>query len=48
MAEIQEPTKEDAFTLFEEIQRKFPGGTLGDDKWYLVTVGWQTSIDKPY
>jgi len=48
MTEIQEPTKEDAFTLFEEIQHKFPSGTLGDDKWYLVTVCWKTLRDIPY
>jgi hypothetical protein len=40
MAEFQEPTKEDAIALFEEIQKKFPSGTLGEDKWYLVTVSW--------
>jgi len=45
MAEIQEPTKEDAFTLFEEIQRKFPGGTLGDDKWYLVTLSALVGVE---
>lgn len=48
MAAIYEPTKEDAIALFEAIQRKFPNGTLGDDKWYLVTVSWQTSIVVPY
>jgi hypothetical protein len=44
MAPIHEPTKEDAIALFEEIQKKFPSRNLGDDKWYLVTVSWQTSI----
>jgi hypothetical protein len=48
MAEFHEPTKEDAFALFEAIQQKFPNETLGDDKWYLVTVSWQTSIDTSY
>jgi len=46
--EFHEPTKADAFALFEVIQQKFPSSSLGDDKWYLVTVGWQTSIDIPY
>lgn len=45
MAAIHEPTKEEAIALFESIEKKFPHGTLGDDKWYLVTVSWQTSIE---
>ena len=44
MAEQQEPTKEDAVALFEAIETKFPSGTLGDDKWYLVTVSYETLL----
>lgn len=38
MANTREPTEEEAITLFEAIEKTFPHGTLGDDKWYLVTV----------
>jgi hypothetical protein len=48
MAEDLQPTKSDAIALFEAIQHKFPSGTLGDDKWYLVTVRWETSIGGLY
>jgi hypothetical protein len=44
MAELQEPTKEDSIALFEAIQKRFPSKALGGDKWYLVTVSWQTFI----
>ena len=48
MAEFQEPTKEESIALFEAIQKKFPSKALGCDKWYLVTVSWQTSIKLTY
>jgi hypothetical protein len=48
MAEFQEPTKEESIALFEAIQKKFPSKALGGDKWYLVTVSWQTSIEFTY
>jgi hypothetical protein len=44
MAEFHEPTQEEAVALFQIIEQKFPNGTLGDGKWYLVAVSWQTSI----
>ncbi len=44
MIEFHEPTKEEAVALFESIEQKFPHETLGDDKWYLVTVSWQMLI----
>ncbi|PMD41083.1 hypothetical protein L207DRAFT_426493 [Hyaloscypha variabilis F] len=45
MAEFHEPTKEDAFALFEAIQQKFPNETLGDDKWYLVTLSALVGVE---
>jgi hypothetical protein len=42
MAIYQEPTSEDAIALFKEIEQIFPHKTLGDDKWYLVAVNFQT------
>lgn len=41
MAEFAEPTKADAFALFSAIEKKFPHSTVGDDKWYLITVSAQ-------
>jgi hypothetical protein len=35
---IKGPTTEGAIALFEELERKFPRNTLGEDKWYLVAV----------
>ncbi|CZR57335.1 uncharacterized protein PAC_07224 [Phialocephala subalpina] len=42
MRSIQEDqvlSADDAFKLFQDIEKRFPGKTLGDDKWYLVAVG---------
>jgi len=38
MATLQEPTPEQAVSLFKEIEDLFPHKTLGGDKWYLVAV----------
>jgi hypothetical protein len=38
MTTFREPTAEDATVLFEELEKKFPHETLGNDKWYLVAV----------
>lgn len=38
MATIREPTPEEAIILFKAIEERFPHKTVGDDKWYLVTV----------
>jgi hypothetical protein len=37
-APLPEPSKDEALALFKAIEAKFPSNTLGDDKWYLVTV----------
>lgn len=33
-----DPTSEEALALFEAVEEKFPSETLGDDKWYILTV----------
>lgn len=39
------PTKDEAITLFESVEEKFPHETLGDDKWYMVVVSdWSLEI----
>ncbi|KAL2075076.1 hypothetical protein VTL71DRAFT_18 [Oculimacula yallundae] len=38
MATYREPTEEEAFTLFEAVDTKFPHNTLGEDAWYLVVL----------
>jgi hypothetical protein len=35
---LDDPTEEEALALFKAIKEKFPSGTLGTDKWYIVTV----------
>jgi len=45
MAEMQEPTVEEALALFEAIEQKFPHETLGDDKWYLVTLSALVGVE---
>ncbi|KUJ10211.1 uncharacterized protein LY89DRAFT_710930 [Mollisia scopiformis] len=34
----QGPSEQDAVALFEDVQKKFPHNTLGDDKWYMVVL----------
>ncbi|KUJ24009.1 uncharacterized protein LY89DRAFT_604316 [Mollisia scopiformis] len=41
------PTRDDAFKLFQNIENKFPGKTLGDDKWYLVAVAALVGSTEP-
>lgn len=36
--QLPKPTPENAISLFQRLQAKFPSGALGDDKWYLVAV----------
>jgi len=43
MATTAEPTKGEAVSLFEAVEKKFPHKTVGEDTWYLVVVGWQIS-----
>jgi hypothetical protein len=38
MSTNQDPTPAQAFTLFEEVEKKFPNQALGDESWYLVVV----------
>jgi len=45
MAELHQPTKEDAVALFQSIEQKFPHRTLGDDKWYLVTLSALVGVE---
>lgn len=34
----RDPTEEEALALFKAIEDKFPSKTLGDEKWYILTV----------
>ena len=38
MTEPTEPTAENAITLFQSLEQKFPTNTLGPDRWYLIAV----------
>ncbi|KAK0507110.1 hypothetical protein JMJ35_010568 [Cladonia borealis] len=42
-----EPTAEKAITLFQELERKFPTKTLGEDRWYLIAVSALTGGGQP-
>ena len=33
-----EPTAEEAIILFQELEKKFPTATLGENRWYLIAV----------
>lgn len=35
----RDPTEDEAITLFKAVEERFPSKTLGDDKWYILTVG---------
>jgi hypothetical protein len=34
----RDPTEEEALALFKAVEEKFPSKSLGDDKWYILTV----------
>lgn len=34
----RDPTEDEALALFKTIEERFPSQTLGDDKWYILTV----------
>ncbi len=34
----QDPMEDEALALFEAVEKLFPSETLGDDKWYILTV----------
>jgi hypothetical protein len=34
----QDPTEQEALALFKAVEQKFPSQTVGDDKWYVLTV----------
>ena len=38
MSSSEEPTVEEAKSLFEKLAQKFPSKTLGVERWYLVAV----------
>ena len=35
---VRDPTPEEALALFKDVEDHFPSKTLGDDKWYVLTV----------
>jgi hypothetical protein len=34
----RDPTDDEALTLFKAVEALFPSQTLGDNKWYILTV----------
>jgi len=38
MGDPSEPTAEQATKLFQDLERRFPSKTLGENRWYLVAV----------
>nr|POE82361.1 hypothetical protein CFP56_72509 [Quercus suber] len=36
---LTNPSPEEALRLFQDVETSFPSQTLGDDKWYILTVG---------
>lgn len=45
MATYQAPIAEDAITLFEELEKKFPHKTLGNNIWYLVALSGLIGVE---
>ncbi|RDL32030.1 Uncharacterized protein BP5553_09432 [Venustampulla echinocandica] len=45
MATFQGPTTEEAISLFQEIEKKFPSQSLGEDKWYLVALSALVGVE---
>ncbi|KAH6680991.1 hypothetical protein B0J14DRAFT_614364 [Halenospora varia] len=41
-------TAEEAYALFKAIEEKFPTTTLGDDKWYLITLSSLVGVDQEH
>jgi hypothetical protein len=35
---LRDPTEDEALALFKAVEEKFPSKSLGDDKWYVLTV----------
>lgn len=35
---LTNPTKEETLALFNSIEEHFPSKTLGDDKWFILTI----------
>ncbi|KAK3170262.1 hypothetical protein OEA41_009649 [Lepraria neglecta] len=42
-----DPTAEEAITLFQELEKKFPSQTLGEDRWYLIAISALTGGGQP-
>ena len=34
----QDPTEDEALALFKAVEELFPSKSLGDNKWYILTV----------
>ncbi|PVH74623.1 hypothetical protein DL98DRAFT_519158 [Cadophora sp. DSE1049] len=45
MATTHEPTKEEAVSLFEAIENKFPHKTVGGNTWYLVVLSALVGVE---
>jgi len=44
MTESSEPTAEQATKLFQDLEKKFPSKTLGEDRWYLIAVCYPLTV----
>ncbi|CAF9943570.1 MAG: hypothetical protein ALECFALPRED_000704 [Alectoria fallacina] len=47
MSSSEEPTVEEAKSLFEKLAQKFPSKTLGVERWYLVAIAALTGGGQP-
>ncbi|KAH6633547.1 hypothetical protein C7974DRAFT_433524 [Boeremia exigua] len=43
----QDPTEDEALALFEAVEKLFPSKTLGDDKWYILTLAAMVGGGQP-
>jgi hypothetical protein len=44
----RDPTEEEALALFKVVEELFPSKSLGDNKWYILTVSYIPYSDTRY
>jgi hypothetical protein len=44
----RDPTEDEALALFKAVEQKFPSKSLGDDKWYVLTVRVSVCVRTEY
>ncbi len=43
-----DPSAQEAVSLFEALEKRFPAANLGNDKWYLIAVSIVTFSSSTY